>query len=300
MYKPFGVIPAVPTPMNEDKSIDYKGLEQLVEHLIEEGVHGLLVGGSAGEYSLMSTEERKEVIKFVCKTSNGRLPVMAGTGCHRTEDTIELTNYAAEAGAACALVINPYYMATSRQGIIDHYKAVAENASIGIVIYNYPEATGVELEPELIHELSQIDGIVGIKNTVDGIQSSKLIALTKDNPNFSVLTGFEHLILPTLAIGGHGAIGVAHNLAPKKIVRLYDLVVNENNLKEATELNKELLDLYNAIEDEVIPGTVKAGLEVQGLPGGASRAPLVPASDKFRTKIETILSELGELKVKQL
>jgi 4-hydroxy-tetrahydrodipicolinate synthase len=299
MYKPFGMIPALPTPMKEDNSIDYKGLEQLIQHLIDGGMHALLVGGSTGEYSLMSMEERKEVIQFVCETSKGRIPVMAGTGCHRTEDTIELTKFAAEVGADCALVINPYYMPTSRQGIIEHYKAVAENSSIGIVIYHYPDATGVELDPELIQEISQIEGIVGIKNTADGEHTSKLIALTKDNPNFAVLTGFEHLILPTLAIGGHGAVGVAHNLAPKKFAKLYDLVVNENNLKEATKLNQDLLDLYNAIEEETIPGTVKAGLEALGLSGGPSRRPLVPASENFKSRIEKLLIKLGEVKVQQ-
>lgn len=299
MYKPLGMFAALATPLNEDKSIDYTGLEQLIEYLIEEGMNGLLVGGSNGEYSLMSMKERKDVIKFVCETSNSRLPIMAGTGCHRTEETIELTKYAAEVGADCALVISPYYMTTSRQGIIDHYRAVAENSNIGILIYHYPDATGVELDPELLHEISQINGIVGIKNTADGQHTSKLIALTKDNPNFSVLTGFEHLIVPTLAMGGHGAIGVAHNLAPKKIVRLYDLIVNENNIKEATKLNQELLDLYNVIEEETIPGTVKAGLEALGLSGGPSRLPLVPASEEFRTKIETVLTELGEIKVNQ-
>lgn len=299
MYRPFGMIPALPTPMKEDNSIDFKGLEQIIEHLIEGGMNCLLVGGSTGEYSLMTMEERKAVIKFVCDISNGRLPVMAGTGCHRTKDAIELTQYAAEVGADCALVINPYYMTTSRQGIIDHYKAVAENSSIGIVIYHYPDATGVEMDPELLYEISQLDGIVGIKNTADGIHTAKLIALTKDNPNFAVLTGFEHLILPTLALGGHGAVGLVHNLAPKKFAKLYDLVVNENDLKEATKLNQELLDLYNAIEEETIPGTLKAGLEVLGLAGGPSRLPLVPASEEYKSKIETILERLGQIPLKQ-
>ena len=299
MYKPFGMIPALPTPMNEDNSIDFNGLKQLIDRAIEGGMNCLLVGGSTGEYSLMSMEERKEVIKFVCETAKGRLPVMAGTGCHRTEDTIQLTQYAAEVGADCALVINPYYMQTSRQGIIDHYKSVAENSDIGIVIYHYPDVTNVELDPELIYEISQIDGIVGIKNTADGQHTSKLIALTKDNPNFAVLTGFEHLILPTLALGGHGAIGVVHNLAPKKIAKLYDLIVNENNLKEATKLNQQLLELYNAIEEETIPGTVKAGLEVLGLPGGKSRLPLVPASEEFKSTIKQVLTNLKELELEE-
>ena len=295
MTKPFGMIAAIPTPMHEDGSIHYEGFEPLINHLIEGGIHGILVDGSCGEYSLKTMEERKETIKVVCEITNGRVPVMAGTSCHRTEDTVALTKYAAEAGATYALVLNPYYMPTSRQGVIDYYKTIAENTDIGVLIYNYPDATGIELDPELIYEISQLDGIVGIKNTTEGQHTSKLINLTKDNPNFAVLTGFEHLILPTLAMGGDGAIGIVHNLVPKKISRLYDLVVKENNIKEAIQLNKQLMDIYNAVEAEVIPGTIKAGLEVLGLPGGPSRAPLVSASEEYYKNIETILRELGEI-----
>ncbi|MBO3078885.1 4-hydroxy-tetrahydrodipicolinate synthase [Mammaliicoccus sciuri] len=292
MFKPYGVIPALPTPMKEGGVIDYDGLAQLIEHVIKNGVHGVLVGGSTGEYSLMSLEERQQVIQFVCDTVDARVPVMAGTGCHSTEDTIKLTQFAEEAGVSSALVINPYYMATSDEGILNHYKAVTENSKIGIVIYHYPDATGIELSPELIHEISQLDGIVGIKNTADGVHTSKLLNLTKDNDRFSLLTGFEDLILATLASGGVGAIGVVHNLVPDKIVKLYDLIVKENNIKEAAELNKELIPLYNLIEEEVIPGTVKAGLEAIGLPGGPSRSPLVSASPEFKEKIASKLNEL--------
>lgn len=295
MFKPYGMIPALPTPMHEGGEINYEGLEELLEFLINNGVHGLLVGGSTGEYSLMSLDERKEVMKFVCDVTNGRVPVMAGTGCHLTKDTIELTQFAAKVGAKSALVINPYYMATSRQGVIDYYKSVAKSSDIGILIYNYPDATGVNLEPELIHELSKIDGVIGIKNTADGQHTSEVIALTKDNSNFIVLTGFEHLILATLAMGGHGAIGVVHNLVPEKIVKLYNFVVKENNIKKATELNKDLLELYSLIEEEVIPGTVKTGLEILGLAGGATRAPLVPTSEQYRAKMKDVLNTLGEL-----
>ncbi|MBN7741888.1 4-hydroxy-tetrahydrodipicolinate synthase [Bacillus velezensis] len=297
MDKPVGMIPALPTPMNEDHSIDFNGLKQIIEHVIKGGMNCLLAGGSTGEYSLMNLEERKKVITFVCEQSNGRVPVMAGTGCHRTEDTIELTRYAAKAGADFALVINPYYMQTTRQGIIDYYKTVAEKSDIGIVIYHYPEVTNVELDPELINELSQIDGIVGIKNTADQQHTCKVIALTKDNPNFSVLTGYEHLILPTLAVGGHGAIGVVHNLVPEHIANLYDLILNKNDLREAIELNKKLLPLYECIEAEPIPGTLKAGLEILGLPGGKSRLPLVPASEEFKTDMKQVLTGLKGLKL---
>lgn len=294
--KPTGMIPALPTPMNEDSSINFEGIGTVIEHLIDSGIESILVGGSTGEYSLMSIDERKSVIQYVCEQVNGRASIMAGTGCHKTEDTIELTGFASQAGADWALVISPYYMQTSEQGIIDHYKAVADHSDIGIVIYHYPDVTNVELSPELIHKLSNLDNVVGIKNTADQQHTCQVIALTKDNEDFAVLTGFEHLIVPTLAVGGHGTIGVAHNLIPAEMVRLYDLIVNQNDIKEASKLNQKLMPLYNAIEEEVIPGTVKAGLEALGLPGGTSRAPLVPATKEYRERIHSLLSEIGVAK----
>lgn len=290
MFKPYGTIAACPTPMHDDGRIDFKGYRKLIDNLIDKGMHGILSGGSAGEYSLMSFEERKEMLSSACQHANKRAFVMAGTGCHRTRDTIELTQHAAQAGADCALVITPYYMQTSTQGIIDHYKSVAENSDIGIVLYNYPEVTNVELSPELISELAQIEGIVGIKNTTDMQHTSKLIALVNDNDSFAVLSGYEHLILPTLAAGGAGAIGVVHNLVPEQIARLYKLIVEDNNIQEAMQLNQKLCPVYNSLESEVIPGTIKAGLEALGLPGGESRRPLVPASQEYRDSIKALLN----------
>ncbi|SDI99846.1 4-hydroxy-tetrahydrodipicolinate synthase [Natribacillus halophilus] len=296
MTKPTGMIPAIPTPMNEDSTINFNGIGEVLDHLLENGIDTVLVGGSNGEYSLMNVEERKEVIQYVSEKVKGKAKVMAGTGCHRTEDTIELTKFASGAGADWALVISPYYMQTSEQGIIDHYKTVAENADIGIVVYHYPAATNVEMSPELINEISQIDGVVGVKNTVEQQHTSELLALTKDNESFSVLTGFEHLIVPTLATGGHGTIGIVHNLVPAELVRLYNLIVHENNIKEAIDLNKKLMPLYSAVEEETVPGTVKAGLEALGLPGGNSRLPLVPATEQYQQKIKKLLSDVGVLK----
>ncbi|MEQ6961548.1 4-hydroxy-tetrahydrodipicolinate synthase [Staphylococcus cohnii] len=292
MYKPYGMIAALPTPMLENGDIDFESFEKLIEHVIAGGIHGVLVGGSTGEYSLMTFEERKKILAFVTSQVNKRVQVMAGTGCHRTVDTIELTKYAEHVGADSALVINPYYMVTSDEGILNHYKAVAKNADIGIVIYHYPDATGVELSPELIHEISQIEGVIGIKNTADGIHTSKLLNLVKDNTDFALLNGFEDLFLPSLSIGANGAIGLVHNLVPDKIAKLYELV-QENNVKEAAELNKKLLPLFNLLEEETVPGTVKAGLKALGISGTACRLPLQPASESFEKKMTQLLNEIS-------
>ncbi|MEM5397046.1 4-hydroxy-tetrahydrodipicolinate synthase [Staphylococcus gallinarum] len=289
MYKPYGMISALPTPMLESGEIDYESYGKLIEHVISGGIHGVLVGGSTGEYSLMTFEERKEIIKFVTETVNKRIQVMAGTGCHRTKDTIELTQYAESVGVDSALVINPYYMVTSDEGIIDHYQQVARNTNVGIVIYHYPDATGVELAPELIHEISKIEGIIGIKNTADGIHTSKLFALVKDDPDFALLTGFEDLFLPTLALGGAGAIGLVHNLVPDKIAKLYELI-QEDKIQEAAALNQTLLPLYQLLEEETVPGNVKAGLKALGIANTTCRSPLKPASSEFEAKIKAYLN----------
>lgn len=293
MYKPFGMIPAMPTPFDEKGNIDFDAFKALIEHLIDGGVHCLLAGGSTGEYSLMSMEERKSVIKAAVDFSNGRVPVMAGTSAHRTEDTIELTKYAAEVGADCALVITPYYMQTSEEGLKNYFETIARQSNIGIVIYHYPSATNVELSPEFIAELSKIEGIVGVKNTTDQEHTCKVIGLTKDQEDFAVLTGYEHLILPTLAVGGDGATGIIPNLIPKEIVRIYDLFVKEKDIEGAIALNQKLLPLYDYVEAEPSPGPVKAGLDIIGLKGGTVRSPLVPASEELKEKMKKTLSSLG-------
>ncbi len=293
MYVPKGIIPAMATPFNEDGSIDFVRNKKYINHLINEGVDGLLVGGGTGEYSLLSPEERRNLISTVLEEVDGRVPVMAGTSCHRTEDTIALTKYAAEAGAKSALVLPPYYLTTSRQGIIDYFKEIAGNSNIGIVIYHYPAGTGVELDADLIYELSQIDGIVGLKNTAELTSTSQAIEATKDVPNFAVFTGYQHLLLPTLAIGGAGAICVIPGLVPKEIVKLYNLVVKENDIKAAAELNKKLIPLYNYVDAAPFPGNLKAGLEVLGWTTDTVRSPLVPASDDMKKLMREKLSELG-------
>lgn len=293
MYRPKGMIPAMPTPLNDNETINFEGYERLINHLIEGGVHCLLAGGSTGEYSMMSTDERKKLLKHAIDCANGRVPVMAGTSEHRLEETIELTKYAEDIGADCALIITPYYMKTSEEAIKDYYQKIAAATNIGIVIYHYPDATNVELSPEFIEELSKIEGIVGVKNTTDQEHTCKVIALTKDNDNFSVLTGFEHLILPTLAVGGDGATGIIHNLVPKEIVEMYELFTKQKDIDGALKINQRLLPLYDYVEAEPVPGPIKAGLELIGLEGGAVRSPLVSSTEELKNKMAKTLESLG-------
>jgi 4-hydroxy-tetrahydrodipicolinate synthase len=220
------------------------------------------------------------------------VPVIAGTGWYTAKDTIELTNYAADCGAEAGLVLPPYYQTTSRQGILDFYGEIAVNTGIGIIAYNYPSATAVTLDPELCYDLALIDNIVAIKDTDDGIHTCETVALTKGIEGFSVVNGFEYLAIPSLAIGAAGAMGITHNVVPKEMVKIYDLMMN-NNWKEAAELNQRLYRLNKFMESEPYPGPVKAALTMIGIDAGVVRKPLVETSDELKAKIRMELIHLG-------
>lgn len=290
---PKGIFVPLITPFNDDETIDFPSYKKVIDFVIESGVHGLLVGGTTGEYHVMSLEERKSLIKAGCEYAAGRVPVMAGVGCFTAKDTIELANYAAECGADWGLVLPPYYHHTSDQGILEFYKEIAANSRVGIVIYNYPGATNVDMPPEMIYELSQEENIVCVKESADFGHLCKVVALTKDVDNFTVFTGEEHFILPTFAVGGQGAFAILLNLLPKEIVKMYELTVEKNDYQAARQLNKTMTGIYGLMEADPYPGPVKAGLDLIGIKGGIVRKPLTQPSKEIRAKMKEELIKLG-------
>ena len=291
MLLPKGIIPALVTPFKEDGSIDYESYYPYLDHLIESGVDGLLLCGSTGEYTLLSAEERREVVKNVLDFVNNRVPVMVGVNSHNPEEVVGWMNYAKSVGAAWGLVLTPHYLTTSNEGIIEYYEYLASSSDLPIVIYHYPAGTGVKLDTETIVALSKIKNVVGLKNTADLTSTSQAIEAAA-NEEFAVLTGWQHLLLPTLAIGGAGAICTIPGVVPKEIVAIYN-AVNNNDLKTATELNKKLIGLYNYVDEAPFPGNVKAGIAAQGWITDKVRRPLVPASEEMKEKMEIKLRELG-------
>lgn len=293
MKKLEGVMVPLITPFHEDESIDFEGLKKMIDYVIEGGMHGILIGGSTGEYHMMTADERRELIKAGCEYVNGRVPVMAGTGESTAKRTIELTNFAADCGASTALVLPPYYQQTSEEGIVEFFQEVAEGSRIGIVIYHNPGATNVELSPQLIRRLAQIDNIIGVKDTTDERHTCQTIAATNDIEGFAVIEAEEHLLLPTYSVGGKAAFSILFNLLPKEMRKLYDLAVVENDFKAAIELNKKLVPFYDLMEAEPYPGPVKAGLNVLGLPGGIVRKPLTQPSEEMYETMRRELKKLG-------
>ncbi|MDO4545032.1 MAG: 4-hydroxy-tetrahydrodipicolinate synthase [Bacillota bacterium] len=290
---PEGVIVPLVTPFHADESIDFDGYKKIIDYVIEGGMHGILVGGSTGEYHMMSLEERKELIKKGCEFAAGRVPVMAGTGEYTAKETIELTNYAADCGATWGLVLPPFYQQTSEEGIYQFFKEIADNSKIGIVIYHNPGATNVELSPDFIVRLAQIDNIVAVKDTTDERHTCQTIAKTRGIENFTVMEAEEHLLLPTYSVGGTAAFSILFNLLPKEMREMYDLAVVKNDFKAAMALNAKLAPFYDLMEAEPYPGPVKAGLDALGLPGGIVRKPLTQPSDEMRATMKKELKRIG-------
>jgi 4-hydroxy-tetrahydrodipicolinate synthase len=289
---PKGMFTALATPFNEDESINFEALKKLIDFQVENKMHGLLIGGSTGEYHTMNVEERKQVIKASCEYAAGRIPIVAGISASRPSEVIDLGNFAAECGAEWGLVLPPFYHQTTRQGIIDYFKEIAAATKVGIVMYNYPSGTGIQLDTEMIAELAKEPNIVGLKDTnADMDQTAKAIAATRDL-EFSVLQGFEHLMIPCFALGGAGAFGIIHNLLPKEMVELYETFM-DGDWKAECELNAKLTNLYNYMELEPFPGPVKAALNLMGFYGGVLRKPLTQTSKELTEKVVGELKKFG-------
>lgn len=290
---PEGVMVPLITPFKEDESIDFDGLKTMIDYVIDGGMHGILVGGSTGEYHMMSLEERKELIKKGCEFIDGRVNIMAGTGEYTAKETIELTNFAADCGADWGLVLPPYYQQTSEEGIYEFFKEIAEKSKIGICVYHNPGATAVELSPELCAKLAAIPNIVAIKDTTDERHTCQTYMLTKDIPDFTLIEAEEHLLLPTYSLGCKAAFSIVFNLIPKEMREMYDLAVVKNDFHAAAKLNDKLSGFYDLMEAEPYPGPVKAGLDCLGLPGGRVRQPLTQPSQATRDKMRELLKGLG-------
>ena len=289
---PRGMFVPVVTPFREDQSIDFDSFRKVIDYVIDGGIDGILIAGSTGEYHTMTLEEQKEVIRKGCEYVAGRIPIIAGVGRYTAPETIELANFAAEYGAEWGLVLPPYYQATTDEGVKEFFTEIADNSKVGIMIYDNPLSTGVELEPELIAELAEHENIVSLKDTSDMIHTCQVLALTKDNPNFTVFQGYEHTIMPALSVGAQGGFAILMNALPKEYAKLYKLI-KEDKWDEAGKLNMSMAKLYTAMEAEPYPGPVKAMMEILGIPGGCVRKPLVEASDGLRASMKEELIKMG-------
>ncbi len=286
-----GVFPAIITPFLKDESLDEEGLKRNIEYLNKTGIAGIVPCGTTGESATLTFEEHKRVVGIAVEAS--KVPVIAGTGSNNTSEALELTRHAAKAGADAALLITPYYNKPNDKGMYEHFKKIAENCDIPIVLYNVPKRTGIDLKPELVAKLSKIKNIVAIKEASGSLsQQSQIIEQTRGS-DFVLLSGDDDLTLPTIALGGQGVVSVVANVAPRKTVAMVDAAL-KGDVEKARELHYELAPLVRAMFLETNPIPVKTAHKYLGLANGPLRLPLGEMAQANEAKLKEIVERLGE------
>lgn len=284
-----GVATALATPF-DDKGVNVKEFSRFIEFQINAGVNALVVCGTTGESSTMTKVEKVQAIKCAISTSKKRVPVIVGTGSNNTLATIEMSILAEELGADGLLIVTPYYNKTTQNGLIEHYKAIANSVNIPIILYNVPSRTGMNILPETCFELSKVDNIVGIKEASGNISQVAKIAQLCGN-DFSIYSGNDDQILPILSLGGKGVISVLSNIKPKLTCKIVNSFFENNT---ATSRNEQLnaLPLINALFAETNPIPIKYAINCIGYDFGTPRLPLVECSSNLKSTIEKFLNEI--------
>jgi len=292
MFK--GSFVAMITPFTKSNEVDEKGIKELVEFQIKNGTNGIVPCGTTGESPTLSHEEHKKVVELTIKAVAGRVPVIAGTGSNCTKEALDLTSHAKESGADGALIITPYYNKPTQKGLYLHFKKIAEEVDIPIVVYNVPSRTGVNILPETLAELAELKNIVAVKEASGNLdQMTQIVELCGDK--ITLLSGDDKLLLPLLSIGGKGVISVVANIIPRDVsdvVREFE----EGNYQKAKEIFlSKVYPLSNAMFYETNPIPVKTSVRLMGLPSGDLRLPLAPMSENNLAKLKADLIKFGLL-----
>lgn len=291
IFKGSGV--AIITPMLADGSVNFPVLGALLEQQIAAGTDAVIICGTTGEASALNDAEHLDVIEYACKTVNGRLPVIAGTGSNDTRHAIALSTEAKNRGADALLQVTPYYNKTSQTGLIRHFTAVADAVGLPVILYNVPSRTGMTIQPETYVELAKHPLIVATKEASGNFSAiAKTAALCGED--LAIYSGNDDQILPILSLGGIGVISVLANVAPKEthdICRLYF----EGKQTESLALQLRLLDLTEALFCDVNPIPVKEAMALLGYDAGPCRMPLAPLSEANRERLKAALHGAGFL-----
>ena len=288
-----GSLVALITPMNQDGSINYEQLHDLIDWHIENGTDGIVAVGTTGESATLPVEEHLAVIEATVKHVNKRIPVIAGTGANNTVEAIALSKAAEQAGADYTLSVVPYYNKPSQEGIYQHFKAIAEATSIPMIIYNVPGRTVVSMSNDTILRLAEIPNIVGVKEASGNIGNN--IELINSVPEgFAVFSGDDPTGLPFMLCGGHGVVTVAANVAPKLFADMCRAAL-EGNIATARRLNEQLIPIYNTMFCEPSPAAPKWGLSLLGKCEPHVRLPLVALTEAGQAKVRAALEKSGQI-----
>jgi 4-hydroxy-tetrahydrodipicolinate synthase len=281
---------AIVTPF-KNGAVDGEALRSLARHLVAGGLDGLVVIGSTGEGATLTPDEKRRALEIVLAEARGRAFVVAGTGTNSTQQTVELSRAAREAGADGVMVVTPYYNKPTPDGLVRHYEAVARASALPIIVYNVPGRTGLNLTPATAARLARIEHVVAIKEAAGSVdQASELVAQT----NLTVLAGDDSLTLPMMAVGAKGIVSVVANVAPREVKALV-VAAARSDLAAARALHARLYPLTKAMFIETNPGPVKHALHLLGFIADELRLPLVPVSTENGRAIEEALRTFGLL-----
>ena len=287
-----GAMTALITPFR-DGQVDFKTLDELIEFQLEGGIDGIVPVGTTGESPTLTHDEHKKVIERVVKTVAGQVPVIAGAGSNSTAEAIELTAFAKKIGADATLQVDPYYNKPTQEGFYQHFKAIAEEVDLPIVLYDIPGRCGAGMTVDTIVRLSEIENIVGIKDATGQMDHVSEIAT---RCNMTILSGDDSMTLPIAAVGGKGVISVVSNVAPADVKALTDAIL-ESDFATALKWHKKLFALSRgmlSLASNPIP--VKAAMAMLNLSDEEMRLPLVPMEESKKAMLRKTLQEYGLLK----
>jgi len=290
-----GCATALVTPFTSDGAVDVESLRRLIEHQISGGIRLLVPCGTTGESATMSDEEDQLVIRTTVEVARGRAKVIAGTGSNSTAAAIAYSQTARELGADAILSVAPYYNKPTQEGLVAHFRAIAESVSdLPVVIYNVPGRTSSNITAQTTVRLArEVDNIVAVKEASGNL--SQIMEILRERPaGFRVISGDDSFTLAIIALGGDGLISVASNEIPNLMSQLVDLAL-AGDWDKARELHYRLLPLLEANFIESSPGPVKAVMKMMGLIEENFRLPLVPIQEKSRDRLREVLTEAGLL-----
>jgi 4-hydroxy-tetrahydrodipicolinate synthase len=296
LFKPEGIMPALVTPFTYDqRTVDEEKLRFLVNRCIKNGVHGVVACGTTGEFTSLTTEERKRAVKIVVDEVNGKVPVIAGTGASATQQALELTKYAKDTGVQAALIVTPYYLKVSDRGIYDHYSTITSAVDLPIILYNIPQCTGNSLSWQLVEDLAQLPNIVGLKDSSAQLTLTMSV-LEKVRDKINVLCGNDELVTPALAAGCSGAILASANIIPDIWIQIYNHV-KSGELQAARELQFKVQKIARIIAASGAVA-VKEALNMMKVNVGTTRKPLSVGGEltfENREELKLELERLGKI-----
>ncbi|MGA8260478.1 MAG: dihydrodipicolinate synthase family protein [Arenicellales bacterium] len=287
-----GIYPPVITPFKEDLSIDYRGFEAMIEHLVASGVHGIIVGGTTGEYYAQTREERIELMRVARRVIDGRLPLIAGVGAIRTEDCIDYGLRAKDNGADAILMPAPFYAVPTQAELAEHALAIDRAVGLPIMLYNYPGRTGTLMGPQFFDLIAGGPNFAAVKESTGDINQLHMLAL--DHPRLTLLCGMDDQALEFFAWGARGWVCAGGNCLPAEHLALYRAVALENDIEKGRRIMTALMPFMRVLEQGgKLIQYVKHACALEGLPAGPVRKPLGGLSDEERRELEGVLETLS-------